>query len=132
MSEVHEDAGWTPCVINRLLIVTSFDSPGWTFPATTRLSAECPRIQRFEVLFCNRLSYGGRSMLKEPESSFSVITRVHYILYNTFLSSNSIFGIDELIIGSSQKNLYFIFTIDTLADANLLDHLINYHSLNFK
>ena len=41
MSEVREDAGWTPCVINRLLIVTSFGSPGWTFPATTRLTAEC-------------------------------------------------------------------------------------------
>ena len=71
-------------------------------------------------------------MLKEPESSFSLITRVHYILYNTFLSSNSIFGIDELIVGPSQKNLYFIFTIDTLAYANFLDHLIDYHSLNFK
>ncbi len=32
MSEVREDAGWTPCVINRLLIVTSFGSPSWTFP----------------------------------------------------------------------------------------------------
>ncbi len=27
MNKVHEDAGWTPCVINRLLIVTSFGSP---------------------------------------------------------------------------------------------------------
>ena len=33
--------GVDPCVINRLLIVTSFGSPSWTFPATTRLTAEC-------------------------------------------------------------------------------------------
>ena len=26
---------------HQLLIVTSFGSPGWTFPATTRLTAEC-------------------------------------------------------------------------------------------
>lgn len=71
-------------------------------------------------------------MLKEPESSFSLITRVHYIMNNTFPSSNSIFGIDEMAVGSSKKNLYIIFTIDTLADANFLDHLIDYHSLNFK
>ena len=51
---------------------------------------------------------------------------------NTFPSSNSIFGIDEMAVGSSKKNLYIIFTIDTLADANFLDHFIDYHSLNFK
>ena len=38
---VRDGNGWTPCVINRLLIVTSFGSPSWTFPATTRLTAEC-------------------------------------------------------------------------------------------